>query len=602
MGTRSTRQVRGLVAGALLLAGAALEIASPPAAGAATKTRVTVVGDSTLLGMRADGAALIRAGYDLNLQAASCRRLIEVSCDIPFRPPNTIDVLRAQVGQLGSVLVVMAGYDDYAIADGIDTIVAEARRQGLVRVVWLTYMEDVSYTGLGGQTYADVFRAHNRVLRDKAAAESLLAVADWNAHADPHPEWFSSDGIHLSGAGSVALGAYITAELDALGLSRCAAAAAGGDPVPAGAPAAPATGATGFAASTPTRLLDTRAGGSPLGAGRQFEIDVTDHTRPGSTAVAVNLTAAPACAAGFVTAYPCGGGSPLASNLNTLGGRVAAAHAVVPLTAGRRSFCVMSSTQTELVVDLMGAYQPGAPPLVPSAPRRLVDTRTAGARLAAGATLAVRVPAGRDVTAVLNVTMTDAVSPGFLTAYPADGTTGACDSAARPLASALNADAGATRANLVQVATGGITVCVYANVATHVVVDMTAEHSIGGTELMRAITPTRLVDTRTGTGAPVAGGSTLAVRVPQAGATAAALTVTGVGAAGPGFVTAWPADAAGRCTAADRPLASVLNVAGPDPVPNLAIVAVGGGGTVCLYPQTAMHLVVDQAAWFAAVS
>lgn len=593
MGQRRARRW-AMVAAALggLLAPLA---ASTAGEAASVRTRVTVIGDSTLLGMRNDGAAVIRGSYDLNLQAASCRRLIAVSCDIPFRPTNTIDVMRAQEGQLGTALVIMAGYDDFVIADGIDTIVAEARRQGVSRVVWLTYMEDVIYTGLGGLTYADVFREHNRVLRAKAAADPILSVADWNAYADPHPEWFSSDGIHLSAAGSPALGTYIRDQLDALSVSRCAAGVATGAVVPSGAPAAPSAGAVGFHAVTPTRLLDTRTA-APLAAERQLTVDAGAVVGAGATAVAVNITAAPACVTGFVTAYPCGGGRPATSNVNPAAGSVVAGFAIVPLTAGGTTFCLSSLTQADVVVDITGWYGTGGDGLTPLSPRRLLDTRTAGTRLAAGAATAVTTPAVPGGAAVLNLTMTEPAAAGFLTAYPAAGD-GSCDPAARPLASAVNAAGGATVANLAQVGAGGNgVVCLYASVATHVVVDVTGTYGPADAAL-RAVTPTRLVDTRT-TGRTVGGAATLAVRVPQDTAAAAALTVTAVDSAGPAYVTVWPADATGVCAATARPLASSLNVTGPAAVPNLVVVATGGNRTVCVFAQASLHLVVDQTAWF----
>ncbi len=574
---------------------ASLVTATAPVGAATVRPRVTVIGDSTLLGMRADGAALVRVDYDLNLQPASCRRLIEVSCDIPFRPTNTIDVMRAQEGQLGRALVIMAGYDDFSIADGIDTIVAEARRQGVAHVVWLTYMEDVTYSGLGGQTYADVFREHNRVLRAKAAADPILVVADWNAYADPHPEWFSFDGIHLSAQGSPALGGFIADQLDQLGLVRCGASGATGDPVAPGPAAAPADTAAGFHAVAPTRLLDTRAG-APLAAERQVVVDAGPRVGAGATAVAVNITAAPACVTGFLVAYPCGAGRPTTSNVNPSAGAVVAGFAIVPLTAGATTFCLSSLTQADVVVDITGWYGPGGDGLQPVTPRRLLDTRS-GDRLAAGTAVAVTTPAPAAGATVLNLTMTEPAGPGFLTTYPAaaDGT---CDPAARPLASAVNASAaGTTVANLSQVGVGGAgAVCLYASVATHVVVDVAGTYGAGGASL-HAVAPIRLVDTRSG-GRPIGAAATLAVRAPQDGATAVAFTVTAVDSAGPAYVTAWPADAVGVCTAANRPLASVLNVTGAAAVPNLLVVPTGGSRTVCLFAQASLHLVVDQTAWF----
>jgi hypothetical protein len=64
------------------------------------------------------------------------------------------------------------------------------------------------------------------------------------------------------------------------------------------------------------------------------------------------------------------------------------------------------------------------------------------------------------------------------------------------------------------------------------------------------------------------------------------LNVTSVGAAGHGYLTVWPCDAA-------RPTASNLNVVGGDIVPNTVTVGVGGAGTVCVYSQSGTDVLVD---------
>ena len=74
-------------------------------------------------------------------------------------------------------------------------------------------------------------------------------------------------------------------------------------------------------------------------------------------------------------------------------------------------------------------------------------------------------PAGASAV-VLNVTVTDANGPGYLTVYPCGG--------AVPLASNLNFTAGDTRANLVTVPLGtGGKVCFYSYGRTSVIADIT---------------------------------------------------------------------------------------------------------------------------------
>ena len=103
-------------------------------------------------------------------------------------------------------------------------------------------------------------------------------------------------------------------------------------------------------------------------------------------------------------------------------------------------------------------------------PRRVLDSRTAGIKLEAGAELAVKVTGigGVPSTAtavVLNVTATDPDADGYLTVYPAG--------VPLPLASNVNDDAGQTIPNVVVSgvsADGRINIFAYRR--THVVVDV----------------------------------------------------------------------------------------------------------------------------------
>ncbi|MFD3762342.1 PKD domain-containing protein [Streptomyces sp. NPDC058622] len=119
-------------------------------------------------------------------------------------------------------------------------------------------------------------------------------------------------------------------------------------------------------------------------------------------------------------------------------------------------------------------------------------------------------------------------------------------------------------------------------------------------------TPTRLLDTRDGTGAPaakVAGQGTARVKVAgnaavPAGVTAVALNVTVTETAANGYVTAWPG--AGY----DRPGTSNLNYTANRSVPNLVIVPVGEDGYVELYnggPQP-VDLIADVTGYFTRAS
>ncbi|HVK22951.1 MAG TPA: hypothetical protein VM677_16460 [Actinokineospora sp.] len=111
--------------------------------------------------------------------------------------------------------------------------------------------------------------------------------------------------------------------------------------------------------------------------------------------------------------------------------------------------------------------------------------------------------------------------------------------------------------------------------------------------------PTRVLDTRSGIGAPagpVVGGAPITVAVPgvPAGATAVVLNLTGTEPTQSTFVTAYPGGSA-------RPTASNLNLSAGETRPNLVTVALGQGGTVALYNHAGtVHLIADVAGFYSA--
>jgi glucose/arabinose dehydrogenase len=128
----------------------------------------------------------------------------------------------------------------------------------------------------------------------------------------------------------------------------------------------------------------------------------------------------------------------------------------------------------------------------------------------------------------------------------------------------------------------------------HVVTSDTPAGSTGPSSF-HPLAPTRVLDTRVGTGfsgRKPAAGDTVSVKVAGTGgvpadAVAVALNLTGTEATAAGYVTAWP-------TGETRPLTSVLNLAGPaDTSANAVIARIGAGGQVNLFTQAGTHLVAD---------
>ena len=578
-----------------LLAVPLAAVAAPAPPAAAALPPFSAIGDSTLLGMTSSAKAVLNSSYSMLYEAKSCRRLIIKSCGRTIQYPNTLETMRSLQGQLGDAVVIMAGYDDWYDFDvAVDQIVGEAKRQNVGRVIWLTYRTQGPYVGVGG-AYAATYRQFNAILAAKVRQHPELIVADWDAYSLGQASWFSIDGIHISPTGAMALAQFIKAQLDAQDLHRCYGGISGtpsSAPTPVGVTQTP----PGLFTATNQRLLDTRADAgdavnAPVAAGHMVRLPLAAQGKvpAGSTAVMVNHTAASSCRGGFVTAFPCGSQVPLASNLNVGTARTRAALATVMLNA-QGELCVYSSQRTDLVVDLFGSFGPNGLAVNPISPDRYLDTRDAArarnprvGRIGPG-TFPLKVAGtgsvpGNARAVLLNVTAVDPTGGGYVTVHP-------CGSA--PWVSNLNFKAGQIVANLAVAGLDGSgQVCFTANLATHLVVDVVGW--LGGSGLrVRAQTPERVMDTRSGQGGvvgPLPTGGIAQIAVPGNGLFA---TVTAVTPAGSGFVTAYPCP--------NRPTASSLNYVAGDIVPNLVAIPPGAGGTGCIFTMAPAHIVVDRAA------
>ena len=231
-----------------------------------------------------------------------------------------------------------------------------------------------------------------------------------------------------------------------------------------------------LAAVEPYRILDTREDGGRLTARTSFAVNVDGHGMPDdATAVLLNITVDGPASSGFVTAYPCGGDVPLASNLNFLGGQTIANSAVVRI-GSNRTVCFYVSDDTDLVVDVNGSYSPSSAVGFPTSAhqQRLLDTRTTGP-VGAGTVQELDLSNVSSVpvnatSVTLNVTVDGPQRSGFVTVFPC--------SSDRPLASNVNFIAGQTVANSVTVPVGANhTVCIFTTAATDLVVDLNEVYS-----------------------------------------------------------------------------------------------------------------------------
>lgn len=359
-----------------------------------------------------------------------------------------------------------------------------------------------------------------------------------------------------------------------------------------------------FAPITPTRMLDTRAA-SPVGPDSTVSFQVAGvRGIPAKVAsVVFNLTVTAPRSAGFVTAYASGTGRPNASNLNYAAGQTVPNLVTVPVGAdGKVTLFNRSPGSAHLIADVTGYYVTGTPAIPGSfrslGPSRILDTRNT-APVGSDAAVSFQVAGANGIPAsaasvVFNLTVTEARSFGFITAY--------ASGAGRPNASNLNFAANQTVPNLVTVPVGadgkvtlfnrsGGTAQLIADVAGYYLAGMPTEP---GT--FRAVGPTRALDTRNSSF--VTADTAVAFRVAGANnipgnVSAVVFNLTVTAPRSFGFITAY-------ASGSPRPNASNLNFSTAQTVPNLVAVPVGSDGRVSLFNRSSgsSHLIADVAGYF----
>jgi hypothetical protein len=223
----------------------------------------------------------------------------------------------------------------------------------------------------------------------------------------------------------------------------------------------------------------------------------------------------------------------------------------------------------------------------PTGPTRELDTRETGQRLPAGGTLTVDLGVlapefvTSDVQAVaLNVAAADPAAAGFLTVYPC--------TTERPLAASVNFPTRQPRsAQVMTLLSATRTMCVYANQAADVVVDLQGVFVAEGGSQFSPAAPTRVLDTR------VTGKQQVMTVSAPAGATAVAVTLTAVASENVGFISAYPCGG-------PVPVVANVNWAAGEIVAGAAFVPVAADGTFCVYASNPVDVVVDLTGTFGA--
>ncbi len=373
---------------------------------------------------------------------------------------------------------------------------------------------------------------------------------------------------------------------------------------------APVLGPGGaFHPVVPARILDTRTntGGHPgaLGQGQTLTLQVAGAggAPSGAYAAVMNFTVTDTTLASYLTVFPADAARPLASNLNWVAGQTVPNLVEIRLNASGAVNVFNGGGQADIIADLTGwvsapTATPGAAGLFNAVvPARLLDTRDGTGALrapvAGGSFVSLQitgrggVPSSGVGAVVLNLTATNVSQATYITAWP-EGTS-------RPLASNLNPSAGQTVANrvIVKVGSGGRVDLFNAYGSADLIADVGGWFTDGSVAASSGtfvgLTPSRILDTRNGTGgigSSLWPGHPVAVQVASRGGvpamnattppTAVVINVTITAGTGASYLTVWPDGAA-------QPLASDLNWVAGQTVPNLAVVGLGSDGKVEIF-------------------
>jgi hypothetical protein len=380
-----------------------------------------------------------------------------------------------------------------------------------------------------------------------------------------------------------------------------------------------------YVALAPARILDTRDGywiglANPFNShvARTFQVGGRGGVPGNASAVTGNLTVTGQTAAGFLYVGPVAMNDPTSSSLNFPPGDDRANGVTVALGAGGTlsvTYAAPTLGQTAHVIfDVTGYFSPdtGGATYHALTPTRVLDSRDgywiglSGAFSShVGRTFQVSGRGGvpSNATAVTgNLTVTAQSAAGFLYIGPV--------AMNDPTSSTLNFPIGDDRANGVTVALGGggaLSVTYAApslGQTAQVIFDVTGYFTpdVSGARYM-ALAPTRILDTRTGTGLSgpfvshvarafgVAGPSGVP---PSASAVTGNLTVTGQTAAG--FLFVGP-------VAMNDPTSSTLNFPTGDDRANAVTVALGSGGTLSITfaapaPSPSAQVIFDVTGYF----
>jgi hypothetical protein len=450
---------------------------------------------------------------------------------------------------------------------------------------------------------------------------ALFGVACFNGTSAASPSvagmaaLLAGRGLALSGVHLAALTKHLVTDLGAPGPDTAYGSGKAHLPI-APPPALDNRAATYTPLATPSRLLDTRSisatPGAAVGPFPKYTVLDLPVAVPGATAVAVSIVSVDAVGSGYVQALPTMMGQlGASSNLNVATiGQVQPNFAIVPVGINN-SISLYLFAGGNVVVDIMGYFTPtssgssAAGRFIAVDPQRVLDTRPESAgpvppewtphRPVAGETVRITgIPAGA-AAAVVNVVADQAAAAGYLRTQPtgATGLTTSNGNFVPGLASGT--------LSIVPVGADG-TISVFTSASTHIVADLMGYitgpvAAVASTGLYVPLAPTRAYDSRESGGIQagltartlqITGLTTPAI---PNGASALSMNLTSDAAAGPGYLTVFPADRA-------LPTISNLNYPTFDPRANAGMVRLSGSGALSTFVNQTTHVIIDVNGYF----
>src|SRR5450756_655641 len=360
----------------------------------------------------------------------------------------------------------------------------------------------------------------------------------------------------------------------------------------------PDTSGATYHALTPARILDTRDGTGLSGlfssyVARTFQVTNRGGVPTNATAVTGNLTVTQQTALGYLYIGPNATNDPTSSTLNFPLADNRANGVTVALGGGGTlsvTYVAAPGATAQVIFDVTGYFTPDTSGATYHAltPTRILDSRDGTGGLSGAFSSYVartfqvtnRGGVPTNATAVTgNLTVTQQTALGYLYIGP--------NATNNPTSSTLNFPLADNRANGVTVALGGggtlsVTYVAVPGATAQVIFDVTGyftPDTSGAT--YHALTPTRILDSRDGTGGLSGAFSSYVARTFQVtnrgGVPANAVAVTGnltvTGQTSAGYLYIGP-------NATNNPTSSTLNFPLADDRANGVTVALGGGGTL----------------------